>query len=79
DVPRENSIRIQSGRLEERNGDRPVAQKGTQPEASDIGRLLEPQLPVLRRYARALANDDSRADDLVQSCVLRALTNPASI
>jgi len=75
DLPREDCIRCQSGGSAERTGDRPVAQKGTRQETSNIGRLLEPQLPVLRRYARALTNDDSRADDLVQSCLLRALTN----
>lgn len=42
---------------------------------SDIGRLLEPQLPALRRYARKLTRDASRAEDLVQTTVLRALIN----
>ena len=40
---------------------------------SDIGGLLEAELPGLRRYARSLARDRSRADDLLQSCLLRAL------
>ena len=40
-----------------------------------IARLLEPQLPQLRRHARALAHDPSQADDLVQTCVLRALAS----
>jgi RNA polymerase sigma-70 factor, ECF subfamily len=75
DLPRENPARYQSGRLEKRRGDPRVAQKDTRQETRDIGRLLEPQLPVLRRYARALTNDDSRADDLVQGCLVRALTN----
>lgn len=35
--------------------------------------LLEPEIPKLRRYARALAGDATRADDLVQSCLVRAL------
>ena len=61
--------------MNERQGDRPCAQKPAEREATDIGRLLEPQLPVLRRYARALTHDDSSADDLVQGCLLRALTN----
>jgi RNA polymerase sigma-70 factor, ECF subfamily len=39
----------------------------------DIGPLLEPELPKLRRYARQLARDAGRADDLVQSCLVRAL------
>lgn len=40
---------------------------------SDFGRQLEAQIPRLRRYARALTRDATRADDLVQSCLLRAL------
>jgi RNA polymerase sigma-70 factor (ECF subfamily) len=40
---------------------------------SEFGRLLEPQIPRLRRYARALTRDSVRADDLVQNCLLRAL------
>src|SRR5208282_565005 len=35
--------------------------------------LLEHEIPRLRRYARALTRDSSRADDLVQSCLMRAL------
>jgi RNA polymerase sigma-70 factor, ECF subfamily len=40
---------------------------------SDYGRLLEAEIPRLRRYARALTRDASRADDLVQSCLVRAV------
>jgi RNA polymerase sigma-70 factor, ECF subfamily len=40
---------------------------------SHIGPLLKPQIPRLRRYARILAKDASRADDLLQSCLVRAL------
>ena len=40
---------------------------------SNIAQLLEPQIPRLRRYARTLTKDVSRADDLVQSCLVRAL------
>lgn len=40
---------------------------------SDFARLLEAEIPRLRRYARALTRDASRADDLVQSCLLRAV------
>ena len=40
---------------------------------SDFAQLLETEIPRLRRYARALARDASRADDLVQSCLLRAI------
>ena len=41
---------------------------------SAIAPLLERQIPRLRRYARSLTQDISRADDLVQSCLVRALT-----
>jgi len=40
---------------------------------SDFGSLLEHEIPRLRRYARALTRDATRADDLVQSCLVRAL------
>ena len=40
---------------------------------SDFARLLESHIPQLRRYARALTRDATRADDLVQSCLVRAL------
>jgi len=40
---------------------------------TDFGSLLEHEIPRLRRYARALTRDAARADDLVQSCLVRAL------
>src|ERR1051326_6927065 len=40
---------------------------------NDFARLLEAEIPRLRRYARALTRDVSRADDLVQSCLTRAV------
>lgn len=40
---------------------------------SDMERLLEPMIPALRRYARALLRDRSAADDLVQDCLERAV------
>jgi RNA polymerase sigma-70 factor, ECF subfamily len=40
---------------------------------NDFARLLEVEIPRLRRYARALARDVVRADDLVQSCLTRAI------
>src|SRR6266849_9437377 len=40
---------------------------------SDFARLLEAEIPRLRRYARALTRDMTRADDLVQSCLTRAI------
>jgi RNA polymerase sigma-70 factor, ECF subfamily len=41
---------------------------------SDFGRLLEAEIPRLRRYARALTRGDvARADDIIQSCLTRAV------
>ena len=40
---------------------------------SDFGCQIEQEIPKLRRYARALTRDATRADDLVQSCLMRAL------
>ena len=39
----------------------------------DFNDLLEPQIPRLRRYSRALTRDTQRADDLVQDTLVRAL------
>jgi Sigma-70 region 2 len=35
--------------------------------------LIEPMIPALRRYARALLRDRSAVDDLVQDCLERAI------
>lgn len=35
---------------------------------------IEEHIPALRRYARALAHDPDRADDLVQDCLERAIS-----
>ena len=40
---------------------------------NEFGRLLEKEIPRLRRYARALTRNTARADDLVQSSLERAL------
>jgi RNA polymerase sigma-70 factor, ECF subfamily len=40
---------------------------------NDFGRLLEKEIPRLRRYARALTHDLSWADDLVQDTLVRAI------
>ena len=40
---------------------------------NEFARMLEAEIPRLRRYARALTRDVSRADDLVQSCLTRAV------
>jgi len=42
-------------------------------EVGEFGKLLEEQIPRLRRYARALTRNVSRADDLVQDCLYRAI------
>jgi len=42
---------------------------------SDFALLLEAEIPRLRRYARALTRGDVvRADDIIQSCLTRAVT-----
>jgi RNA polymerase sigma-70 factor (ECF subfamily) len=38
-----------------------------------FARQLEAEIPRLRRYARALTRDVTRADDLVQNCLARAV------
>jgi RNA polymerase sigma-70 factor (ECF subfamily) len=40
---------------------------------SEFHRLIEQQIPRLRRYARALTRNRERADDLVQDTLGRAL------
>jgi RNA polymerase sigma-70 factor, ECF subfamily len=40
---------------------------------AEFGRMLEAEIPRLRRYARALCRDAAAADDLVQDCLCRAL------
>ena len=40
---------------------------------SEFHRLIEQQIPKLRRYARALTRNPDRADDLVQDTLGRAL------
>lgn len=41
---------------------------------SDFHRLVEEQIPRLRRYARALTRQVDRADDLLQDTLLRAIS-----
>ena len=41
---------------------------------SDMLLLIEPLIPALRRYARALLRDRAAADDLVQDCLERAIS-----
>ncbi len=40
---------------------------------SEFHRLIEREIPRLRRYARALTRSADRADDLVQETLLRAI------
>lgn len=42
--------------------------------APDLIELVEPLIPAMRRYARALLRDREAADDLVQDCLERAIT-----
>lgn len=42
---------------------------------NDMIRIIEPMIPALRRYARALVRDRSAADDLVQDCLERAIAH----
>jgi DNA-directed RNA polymerase specialized sigma24 family protein len=46
---------------------------------NDFARLLEAQIPRLRRYTRALNRDSSQADDLVQSRLTRAIAQTESL
>jgi RNA polymerase sigma factor (sigma-70 family) len=41
---------------------------------SDLAAEIEPHIPALRRYARALLRSQDAADDLVQDCLERALS-----
>lgn len=43
------------------------------PVVSGFGHLVEQEILPLQRYARALTRDRERADDLVQTCLTRAL------
>jgi len=40
---------------------------------SEFHRLIENEIPRLRRYARALTRDSNRADDLVQDTLVRGI------
>jgi RNA polymerase sigma-70 factor (ECF subfamily) len=41
---------------------------------NDMIALIEPLIPALRRYARALLAERTASDDLVQDCLERAIT-----
>ena len=53
--------------------DYPALEQAKVATMTEFGRLVENEIPRLRRYARALTRDATRADDLVQSCLLRAV------
>jgi RNA polymerase sigma-70 factor, ECF subfamily len=40
----------------------------------DFAKCVEAHIPRLRRYAGALTRNDGNADDLVQDCLVRALS-----
>ena len=42
---------------------------------NDMLHLIEPVIPALRRYARALVRNRAAADDLVQDCLERAISH----
>ena len=44
-----------------------------EPAMSTVRRGLEPLIPALRRFARALSRNAETADDLVQDTLVRAL------
>jgi len=44
------------------------------PTLTNLARTLEPLIPALRRYARALLRNRWDADDLVQDCLERAIS-----
>ncbi len=41
---------------------------------NDMLRIIEPMIPSLRRYARALVRNRATADDLVEDCLERAVS-----
>src|SRR4029077_11375441 len=53
-------------------GHRDLGARG-ESKLSEFHRLVEQQIPRLRRYARALTRNRERADDLVQDTLSRAL------
>src|SRR5271156_5815198 len=44
------------------------------PEMNDFSKMVEAEIPRLRRYARSLTRNAHTADDLVQDCLVRALS-----
>ena len=67
---------LSPGPSERRVGDSPGAGR-TRP-MPDILTLIEAEIPHLRRFARYLARDIDRGDDLVQECLTRAIAKNAT-
>jgi RNA polymerase sigma-70 factor (ECF subfamily) len=67
-----------AGELNSRSSEQPAlgrwaASTRVEVQMNEFGRLLESEIPRLRRYARALTRNTAKADDLVQSSLVRAL------
>jgi RNA polymerase sigma-70 factor (ECF subfamily) len=58
-----------------RNKEEKAMERETSSDQGTIDSILVGQIPYLRRYARGLTRNAADADDLVQSCLVRALTN----
>ena len=43
-------------------------------QAQDFSKMMEAEIPRLRRYARSLTRNEDAADDLVQDCLFRGLS-----
>jgi RNA polymerase sigma-70 factor (ECF subfamily) len=67
---------VEKNTVEELNGTQTIDRTIDQaPSDQPSDSILTGHIPYLRRYARGLARNTADADDLVQSCLLRALTN----
>src|ERR1700690_3454123 len=67
---RKNSARRYRCRAREDRSREP----GPEPAMNDMLHQVEPLIPALRRYARALVRNRAAADDLVQDCLERAVS-----
>jgi hypothetical protein len=65
-----------TGELASRSSQQPSASGAgvhrSEAQMNEFGRLLENEIPRMRRYARALTRNTAKADDLVQSSLVRA-------
>ena len=66
-----------TGELASRSSQQPSASGAgvhrSEAQMNEFVRLLENEIPRMRRYARALTRNTAKADDLVQSSLVRAL------